>query len=306
MARAFVRLRTQHDGAPFAEAWFLEACLPDGSGLWVRHTLTDGSHREAAVWAMHSGDQLTAHKLAFDLDTLAHGDGVLFAGGGARLTPDRAIGALGPLRWDLHLHGGPLRHRHVPALLTRLGLGRTYEPAWPQLRLTGTLQLHGRALPVDGAVGVLGHLYGRRNRVVWWGWAHATFDDGSVFECVSARLGHPQAPPITSILWHTPTQTWRWSGVRDLVRTRSTHTDTTWTLRARTGGTTLRARFTLPDRHVQARYHDPDGRTSCCRNSHRCRLVVQLDGPHGSTVQVTNRALGELGDRIDRPNPDVG
>lgn len=300
-------LATQHGGQrPWEEVWFLELHLPDGRGVWLRHTLSFGIHHQSGVWATwfeRDGRARGWHRAA-PPESAEHGPAVLFDREDARLTPQRATGACGALCWDLELIAGAAQHRHVPAILTRLGLGRTYEPAILDLRVRGHVVLDGDRVDVAGARGVLGHIFGGRNRVATWAWAHAPGFDGHpevVFEALSARLGRADRPlpPLTTAVLTTRERTWRFSRLRDLVRTRSRFGGDVWHLRAIARDAQLRATMVLPAVTALAAYTDADGRPIWCRNSTLSRITVHLDHGRGTETFHTRHASAEIAARRD-------
>lgn len=266
-------------GAPWDEVWFLELHLDAHTSLWLRYTLLarpDGARRR--VWAIWS------HRGAVIADTLLHAEAALtreppsalHQSPGGSLTPQRATGRLGRFAWDLALDpGGPDRppgHAHVPAMLTRLGLGRTYESAAADLRAEGWVTVDGATHAVR-ARGVLGHIFGRRNRTQAWAWAHAHGFHGApstVLEGISARLGHPSAPPLTSLRLAWPGGALAFSGLRDVVRTRSQFDATggqRWTFAAHHAGGSLEGEARLGPTVALLQYEDEAGRPLWCRNA---------------------------------------
>lgn len=263
--------------SPFQETWFVEALFGPDRGLWVRYVI-DARRQVAQVWALVVGrDGVIAQGLEeLALDGL---DGLPFACPQGRLTRDRITGQVGDIRWDLQLDDLGLRHRHVPRLLTMLGLGRTYQPAMLDLRIRGTLDLPGQQWTVERGMGVLGHLWGGRSNVDRWTWAHcnAFREDGIVFEGLSARVG-PR--PLTSLVLHVQGHTYGFSRLRQLVRCWSDIRSPSWVFESRRGSVVLSGRATLdPTTAATVRYDRGDQAPLYCTNSRFADLQVVLRDP---------------------------
>lgn len=292
----------------------MELTLDDGRGLWLRHTVHRGRDPHVGVWAVlfdREGCSRGWHH-AGSLDRLQGGRDPWFATPQARLTPRTAHGTLdgphGPLTWDLTLGHRGVTHRHVPRILTTLGLGRTYEPAILDLRASGHVQIDGDTVLIRDARGVCGHIFGARNRLQRWSWCHGggLGHEGVTFELLSAQLSLPglALPPLTSVVLHTPEATWRWSSLRDLVRTRAHFAGSRFSCVSRRGAVELQAHLQVPERAALAAYQDPDGARTWCRNSTRVELQVHLRQPGAAHRSwSTDRALGELGTRTRPPGP---
>jgi len=179
------------------ESWFISARDPDSArALWIRHT----RHRplegpeSAALWCTVAGRDLGRPAVvvkqvfaAFPAGTSAGPDGfrgqAALAGRGAR--------------WDLAIAGdqAPLRPLR-PAVLYRAPLPRTkLEAVVPDGTVTGTLEIGGREVAVDGWRGTAGHNWGSEHADTW-AWLHAadfgTAESGRVpeawLELVLARI----------------------------------------------------------------------------------------------------------------------
>ncbi len=283
---------------PWDEVWFLEVSVGDGRSVWLRYVLGDGPHRRGlTTWAVATlPTGLLADQGHFDLSGLrpdrpiAHGDELWLSAPDPADIPTggeaegAARGTAGAASWDLRLHVGPRGHRMVPAVVERLGIGRTYVPALLDLHVSGDVRMGDQLLHLDRAPAVLGHIWGASNRTTAWAWCHAHLpDEGVLFEGLSVRLG--QLPLLTTVGLWIGEEHIELSRARHLVRTRSHLGPDRWSFEARRRGMTLRgeARLPISDHVAQVRYLDPgDGRVRGCRNSASSSLDLSLIQPTGT------------------------
>lgn len=292
--------------APWDEAFFLEWVDTTGVGWWFRWTLSDGVRPRLGVWAMGDDGLLReGARRELPLKSLQAAPGGWIAGDGFWFGPDRATGSAGRLSWDLALKTTEPTWRSVPVLLETFGVGRTYEPLLPGVWVEGTVVVDGVPSVVRGR-GTAGHLFGAKNRLARWAWVHASdFGEDVVFEVLSAQVGTTSARPMTSVHLRVGDRSWTLSGLIDLVRTRAALSASTLTVRATHGSVAIEATMTLPVTPVVARYEDPSGAASTCRNSTRCTLAVRvIDRRHGiDRAFRTERAIGEIGTRGEPDGP---
>jgi hypothetical protein len=174
------------------ESWFISARDPDSArALWIRHT----RHRpvqgpeSAALWCTVAGGGRGRPAVvvkevfaAFPAGTSAGPDG--FRG--------QAVMDGQSARWDLAITGdqAPLRPLR-PAALYRAPLPRTkLEAVVPDGTVTGTLEIGGREVAVDGWRGTAGHNWGSEHADSWV-WLHAADFDAAPeawLELVLARI----------------------------------------------------------------------------------------------------------------------
>ncbi|HYU59113.1 MAG TPA: tocopherol cyclase family protein, partial [Actinomycetota bacterium] len=172
-------------------------------------------------------------------------------------------------RWDLDFGIGDPTYRILPDALYRSSLAPTkpFVPN-PDARFSGTLEVDGETVRLEGAPGQQGHLHGERH-AERWAWVHASgFEgaDGVVLEGLSAqgRRGPLRTP-------HTTFVGLRWGG--EWLRFGRASRRRGWDLgRWRIDlasrshhlfGTVTAGAGTL----VRARYEDPDGTERFCHNS---------------------------------------
>jgi hypothetical protein len=168
------------------ESWFVSARDPASDrALWIRHT----RHRpvegpeSAALWCTAAGRGLGGPPVVvkevfgtFPADASA---GASAGAGGFR---GQAVMDGQSARWDLAIAGdqAPLRPLR-PAALYRAPLPRTkLEAVIPDGTVTGTLEIAGREVAVDGWRGTAGHNWGSEHADTWV-WLHAAdFSTGNL------------------------------------------------------------------------------------------------------------------------------
>lgn len=295
--------------AAFEEIWFLQLRTTDGLGLWLRYTLQQGVTRQAAVWAVCTrGAHVRAERASLPLEALSHQHGSWWSADIGALGPTRATGTCGAIGWDLELHRGGPDWQHVPSVVRALGIGRTYVPAAADLRVRGRLTIDGADREIV-ARGVLGHIFGGRNRVRTWAWCHQagfTNSTDTVFEGLSARLqGAPR--PLTSVALSHQGRRYTFSTVRDLLTTSSSIGTSTWTFTARSAHARLEGTMRLPDGlPVLVGYQDTEGNALWCSNTRFAELSLRLsEAASGRVILLRcDDAAGEIASRM-RPDGDV-
>jgi hypothetical protein len=174
------------------ESWFVSARDPDSArALWIRHT----RHRprqgpeSAALWCTVAGRDLGQPAVVVKEVFADFPAGAL--AGPERFRGQAAMGGRSA-RWDLAITGdqAPLRPLR-PAALYRAPLPRTkLEAVVPDGEVTGTLEIGGREVTVDGWRGTAGHNWGSEHADSWV-WLHAA-DFGAApqawLELVLARI----------------------------------------------------------------------------------------------------------------------
>ena len=164
------------------ESWFVSARDPDsGRALWIRHTWhrpVDGPE-SAALWCTVADRDRGRPAAVVKQVFAAFPAGT--AAGPDRFRGQAAMDGQGA-RWDLAIAGdqAPLRPLR-PAVLYRAPLPRTkLEAVVPDGTVTGTLEIGGREVAVDGWRGTAGHNWGSEHADTWV-WLHAAdFRTGDV------------------------------------------------------------------------------------------------------------------------------
>lgn len=297
-------------GPPWEEVVFLQLLADDGEGWWLRYALGHGARAEAAVWAVRGrpGD-LRGEVGTTPLTAARRGQGWFLGTHHGTLAAGRAVGVVGALSWDLRLEG-TAGHDHVPPTLQRLGLGRTYRAEHLVLRAEGEVA-DERGRRTIRATGVCGHIWGRRNRLAGWVWAHAHLPElgpEAAVEVLSARLGPADRPlwPLTSLVVRHGGRTRAWSGLRHLPRTAARwQADGPWSFaaRGRDGHATVHVTPGAPDATALVAYHDEAGRPLWCRNSRFATVDVRVEADDlpAPLVARSEAAAAEIGGRRRPP-----
>jgi hypothetical protein len=267
----------------FDEVHFLEVSLEDGRRLWIRHTLRADHDAVAAgrrVWAILTDAGGRAQSVVRREPLGGPDDGRSWQTRDAYLSPSSAVGTVAGLRWNLRLHPTSPGHAHVPAWMTRLGLGRTYASRALCLKVDGILDDGTGPTGVRGH-GVLGHIYGRRNRTAAWAWAWAGHFEGddALFEGLTARLGSPRAPTLTSLVLEVSGERHAFSDTTSLLTTWSAFDAAGWRAVASRRGHTLRLEATAGNAGTTLTYDDPPNAPIQCRNAANASLRLTLSRP---------------------------
>ena len=322
--------RRYHGAGPFSEEYFGKVDIAPGRALWFRYSILDGKIREASAWGiMFDRGQIHGARKIWKLDALAPGNAVIIPPGpdaqryeglwqvfsisGARLDPRNAIGQAGDISWDLRLNSSGRHFSHVPAVLRRLGLISTgYDSCMIDLRVSGTVRIGSELIVVDGATGMVGHIWGRKKRLSAWVWTHCNQFSGApdvVFEGLSGLVGEESMArgPLTSLVLFTGQKRYRFNDARMLSHPSSQFTSSEWTFRAERKGVVLSGRVALPEHQAVVEYTDTDGSKIWCRNSKMSDLTVRLED-RAAGIDRTFRANGtaafEFANRF-RPEREV-
>lgn len=292
----------QHQGqSPFQETWFVEALFSSDRGLWIRYVL-DARTKQAEIWALVvTRDGVIAQEKA--TVPLAEASGPLFSTSAGSLSRHRATGSIGAISWDLQLDDLGVRYHHVPRLLPYFGIGRTYVPAIADLRIRGHVTMDDATWTVERGMGVLGHIWGASSRVRSWSWAHcnAFYEEGVIFEGLSARLGRV---PLTSVMLHVHGHTYGFSRLRDLVSSKTSTIGSRWTFEARRGTALLTGELTLDPSSAATVRYDTDRGPLFCTNTRFADIRVVLHDPaRGVDVDVWSQeaAFEIVGERALGP-----
>lgn len=286
----------------FDEVWFLEAVDAAGAHVWARMTLRAGLDPCVETWFLFSrpGQPLVTAYERSPLEGVQLGQEPFIQTAHAHIGSHTADGTLQAVSWSLTLSGGRPPYRMVPARLERMGLGRTYAPVAPDVRVQGTITALGQVHAFDGR-GTLGHIHGVRSRVHQWVWCHAALPGGAVLEILSARLQvGPLQVPMTSAHLSHPDGDLSFCRMQDLLRTRTRVRPDGWDITARRGDVSLRAHVAFhPDHPGQVlKYTAPDGASSWCRNTAHLHVRVSVQRHDRSRFDGrTDQGIGEIGSR---------
>jgi hypothetical protein len=270
------------------EAWFLTLSDPARrAGYWIRSTIRVpiSGPPEPRVWfASFSLDDPPA---TFGVNR-GYPPGALHLGsagfdvriGEAVLGSGRAVGEIDGgghhVRWDLTYPTGAPTFRILPDLMYRTPVAPT-RPLTPNpdVVCSGTIEIDGDRREIAELAGQQGHLFGSRH-AERWAWVHCNgFDDGTVFQALSAqgRRGPFLTPYLSSAGLRLGGQ---WIRLGRVARRRQWGLGW-WRLTLAGRRHRLEAEVSAPPENmVQARYLDPDDSPRWCHNSEvaTCRLTV--------------------------------
>jgi hypothetical protein len=294
--------------APFESITFLEIRgPPELPALWLRYTWCDHARAEARLWALAwTPSGVVAETRARPLSELRRWEPGCYESTAGSLGPGRAVGDVGPIRWDLSLeHQAPAQDL-VPAAVGRIG--RTYRDLSPDLTATGTVTVNGTTYHLRSARGVMGHLSGRRNRVSSWGWCHAAGLDGhpdATFEGLCARLGTARLalPPLTSVRLRLGDRELAFADLTDLATTRATLGPDGWRFSAGDARGQLQGTVALgpPGTAALVEYRDEADRPVWCRNSPFSSVHLIASWPGEAPVHLRGELTAEIGSRAGSP-----
>ncbi len=281
------------------ESWFQRA--NDSSGeraFWIRYTIfaprgaTEAAVGELwAVWFDRKQGRIVAAKQAHPLGACRFADDRLAVDiAGAHLDSGGLSGSATSgghaLSWDLRYAGGGAPLLLLPETLYPRRLPKAKAlVGQPMARFTGTLNVDGEEISIDGWVGSQNHNWGSKHTDRYaWGQVCGFDEDPEAFlECSTARLrlGPVWSPWMSPVVLRLGGQTLRWNGLWQAARARGQYRPYDWTIA--TGGAdgelTVRVHAD-PDDFVALRYGNPPGGSKICLNSKiaRCELTLRRGG----------------------------
>jgi hypothetical protein len=287
------------------ESNYLKANSPDGRrGLWIKHNLlrrSDGSGiGEFWVIVFEKGSRPTVAKLEADWSELTlDGTAIGIQCGPIALRPDRAIGEIADISWDLRLTPTmpPLHHFPADWMYTApFPKKKAITPA-PNLRFSGWVDVSGQRLELTDWVGLRGHNWGREHAHTYaYGNCNLWDDEADrTVDGFSARIRLPGgllSPWLSTLVARAPDKSLNrvqhWTGGSEV-------TPNSW--RLRTGGCELLMDCD-PSTYVGLRYLHPSGAESYCYNTKFAS--VEWTTPEG----IFKSKLGEL--EVLTPDPIDG
>jgi hypothetical protein len=152
--------------------------------------------------------------------------------------------------------------------------------AVPNGRFSGTLEVGGRSLDLDGCTGNVARIYGHGN-AQRWGWLHADLGDGDVLEVVAGvprRRGLNRLPPMPLVQLRLGGRDWPREPLAAMPVFRARLGLPRWSVRGTVGRRRLRVEVDIPEeRAVAVAYADPDGAPATCTNSERADAEIVLE-----------------------------
>lgn len=273
-------LRPRWHGQPgFYEVWYLKVNLVQAeASAWLRYTVTASGTGDAVanLWAIvDQAGTVSARKAAWPIDRLTTtGDpfGVELPGG--RLDGHGCQGWVDPIGWDLAWQANGEPFWHLPGWAYRLPAPKSkVTTPFPDLRVSGTIQVGQEQLVLEGAPGQLGHVWGTKHADAW-AWAHGNRVDGLAWEAITVRppVGWLTSPPVTVVLVRHEGRT---IAFRNVLRNRGGFELDRYRFDANTRGFQVAGEVTS-DHRVAVRYTDPDGEASVCHNTKRATSELRL------------------------------
>lgn len=203
--RTSARFPEVETGTGHYESFYLKACHPsEPLGLWVRYTVHKRPGREpsGSLWCtLFAEEGPKAVKQTF---ARAGVPGGAYVGVGDSLfTADsvtgRAEGEGASASWDLTFEGSAEPFRHLPReWMYRASLPRTkLLSPHPDARFSGTAQIDGRGVELDGWRGMVGHNWGAQHAERWI-WMHGAGFAGHENAWFDAALGRIKVGPLTT------------------------------------------------------------------------------------------------------------
>lgn len=261
------------------EVWYLKVNLLEAdASAWLRYTLTapEQGAPVAELWAIvDEAGGVTARKASWPVEQASlTGDPFEVQMPTGHLTPMGCQGDVSPVRWELSWEPsqGPLWH--LPRWAYRLPMPKSkVATPFPDLAVTGTIEVAGRRLELEGAPGQMGHVWGAKHADAW-AWAHSNRTDGLAWEAITVRppVGPWTSPPVTVVLVRYQGRTLTF---RNPLRTRGGFDLDGYRFEASGGGFRVAGQVASEARSAVT-YTDPDGEQSICHNTKRATSELRL------------------------------
>ena len=304
------------------ESNYLKGNAPDGSGaFWLKHNVLvpaagAGGAPVAEFWCVlwRAADdwQPRVWKQVVPLASVELGaDSVLLRGPDVAFERGHARGALRgdpTVRWDLEIADelSPLHHFTSAWMYERAFPRKKLVTSSPRAISTGSFEVGGERLEVDGWIGHRNHNWGTEHAEryayggcnVWDDGADLTVEGFTVQVRVTRRL---RSPWMTLVRGLDGGRAFGSGTVGAMLRQAGEVSWPTWTAWARSRGRRgVRLEMTLDPAHVAGlRYLHPDGRVSYCYNAKDAQVHL-LYGPR----TLTSRS-GELEFLFPEPLPGI-
>ena len=319
------RMRWDRRARDFMEVWYATATHRKlGSGLWLRYTVTAPSSPHAEpycqLWAFYfdpEGKTTFAGRNQYPADRLgsANGrdDGALVRIGDAWLSENHLEGAVTAgdrrLSWSIDFEPADRCYQHLPVSVRDRIERRLSTVCSPNLAVpfTGSVDLDGERIPLDGEPGSQSHRWGRAHSHAW-SWAHCSEWEESadaVFEGLVARPAR-RAPASTLLYLRYRGEDLAFNGLVSSFRSKSRFDFPTWAFSAQSKRfKVVGAARTRLARTIQVRYDDPDGGKRYCANSEIADLGLEVyeRGASGWRHSGSLTAMGTAHLEFGRPEP---
>lgn len=303
------------------ESWFLRANHPSAPlALWFRYTIFaprgDAARATAELWgAWFDGDTRAhvANRVDVPLASSSFASRAVpldLSVGDARLTLDRATGALPDLRWALALTGGDGPHLLLPE--------RLYRGPFPRAkslilrandRFDGEVFVRGERHAIDGWAGSVSHNWGTAHTDAY-AWGQVMGFDGAPktwLECVSGdvKIAGVRMPRSTLAVLRHDGRTHAFTSPIAGALARAKYDVGRWSFRCENRDVILDARFAAPrGAFLGLGYRNPPGGLKICHNSKIARAEITLIERGGAVTALTSdRAAFEI--LLDAPRVPV-
>jgi len=302
-------------GAGHYESFYIKAARPEGGrAVWIRHTVHKRPDEEpaASIWLTlfdREGPGPRAVKATFPASELSAPAGTYIKVADASLNPGRATGSISApaleASWDLGFDdpGEPFFHlphrRLYDAPLPKTKLLSPY----PTASFSGTLEVGGEAIVLEGWPGMIGHNWGAEHAERWV-WIQGALLDGQPATCFDMaagriRLGPVTTPWVANGVLRLDGAEHRLGGLGKVLSLKLDEGPTSCGFEISGGGVKVRGRVSSEPRNFVAWvYADPEGpehNTLNCSISD-LELEIERDG-ETRTVEVTGAAAYEIGMR---------
>ena len=300
------------------ESFYLRLSHPsEPLGVWIRHTVhkPPDAGASGSVWfVLFSEHGPRATKVTVGEDALSAPDGGYISVGDASLSPGHAVGSASAggvsASWDLSFDEGAAAFHHLPrGWMYRAPVPRTKTLSpHPASSFSGSVEVDGRTVAVDGWRGMVGHNWGSEHAERWI-WTNGTGFSGSgagdaYFDAAIGRikLGRFTTPWLGNGVLFVEGSLYRLGGpaaVRSTV-VRETPHGAQFVLPGK--GVTVSGRVGAPaERFVGWEYADPDPESGV-HNTANCSIAsmtlkVERDGAPPLELHTDHEATYELGMR---------
>lgn len=305
------------------ESWFVRANHPTRPlALWFRYTIFaprgDASRATAELWGAwfdgdrgaHVADRIDVPLAASSFASNEGAAALDLSVGEARLSLDRATGALPALRWTLALTGGDGPQLLLPERLYRGPFPRAKSLVLrANARFDGEVFVRGERHVIDGWAGSVSHNWGAAHTDAY-AWGQVMGFDGapdSWLECVTgdvkfARLSLPRS--TLAVVRHDG-RTHAFTSPARGAFAPAKYDVGRWSFRCENVDATLDARFSAPrEAFLGLGYRNPPGGLKICHNSKIARAEITLIERAGPVTTLTSdRAALEI--LLDEPRVPV-
>ena len=284
------------------ESLYLTAHHPaEPQALWIRHTVLKppGGQPRASLWCTwFASGGVRAGKVTTP-GPVTTPDRPLQIGDHGWIGADGAVGAIDlaglQARWDLKFNSPEPPMHHLPKRwMYSAPVPRTKSmSAAPMLRLSGSLDVDGQGVDIDGWPCSIGHNWGTEHAERWiWVHADADSDQGPIWLDVvvgRVRLGPVTTPWIANGAVSIAGRRHRLGGLRPGAGTHVTEEGRGATVQLRGNDVAVALHATVHRSNCVAwTYADPAGHTSEVVNSSVAPIVLQIRPSDGDeAVEVT-------------------